>query len=102
MSELGQTRRSDRAPVTSGLPLATDILSVRRHVLKVPAPEVGALNQARIRKWAAQILAGNAHRFVSTGKGALTPGYLFSRVTTAKRILSMDVLLTQQRDRNIL
>jgi hypothetical protein len=35
MSELGQSRRFDHAPTTSGLPRQTDILSVRRHVSNV-------------------------------------------------------------------
>src|ERR1700730_3104506 len=32
----GQSRHFDHAPVTSGLPRKTDILSVRQHVSKVP------------------------------------------------------------------
>ena len=36
MSQLGQSRHSDGAPLTSGLPRQTDILTVRRHVSKVP------------------------------------------------------------------
>jgi hypothetical protein len=36
MSELGQSRHFDRAPITSGLPLRTDIGSIGRHVSKVP------------------------------------------------------------------
>src|SRR5260370_42466927 len=36
MSAEGQSRRSDRAPMTSGLPLKADILRGRRHVSKVP------------------------------------------------------------------
>jgi hypothetical protein len=35
MSESGQTRRFELRPVTSGLPLSTDILRVRRHVSNV-------------------------------------------------------------------
>src|SRR6202011_4004360 len=35
---LGQSRRSDRAPLTSGLP-PTDILARIRHVAKVPTPD---------------------------------------------------------------
>jgi hypothetical protein len=42
----GQERRSDRAPVTSGLPRQTDIPSVRRHVSKVPKHKVAALQPA--------------------------------------------------------
>jgi len=41
MSELGQSRRLERAPVTSGLPRGADILSVGRHVSNVPKAEVG-------------------------------------------------------------
>jgi len=40
MSHWGQTRRYDRALITSGLPTRTDILRVRRHVSNVPKPEV--------------------------------------------------------------
>jgi hypothetical protein len=36
MSGLGQKRRFDCQPITSGLPCSTDILRARRHVLKVP------------------------------------------------------------------
>ena len=36
MSELGQTRHFDGAPTTSGLPLSTDILTLRQHVSNVP------------------------------------------------------------------
>ena len=37
---LGHSRRSDRAPFTSGLPRLADILWVGRHVSNVPEPEV--------------------------------------------------------------
>jgi hypothetical protein len=33
---LGQTRRFDDAPITSGLPLSIDILTLRQHVSNVP------------------------------------------------------------------
>jgi hypothetical protein len=33
---LGQSHRFDRAPITSALPLRTDIGSIGRHVSKVP------------------------------------------------------------------
>jgi hypothetical protein len=36
MSDLGHSRRSDRAPFTSGLPRLADILRVGRHVSNVP------------------------------------------------------------------
>jgi hypothetical protein len=39
MSVRGQTRHFDSRPVTSGLPPTPDILSTRRHVSKVPAPD---------------------------------------------------------------
>src|ERR1035437_10250962 len=39
---LGQKRHSDHAPLTSGLPRIADIFSVRRHVSKVPNPEISA------------------------------------------------------------
>jgi hypothetical protein len=40
MSQLGQSRHFDRAPLTSGLPQQADIFRVERHVLNVPATEV--------------------------------------------------------------
>jgi hypothetical protein len=40
MSATGQSRRSDRAPFTSGLPRLADILVVSRHVSNVPNAEV--------------------------------------------------------------
>src|SRR6202022_5084122 len=39
MSAQGQSRHSDGAPLTSGLPRQTDILTVRRHVSNVPLPD---------------------------------------------------------------
>jgi hypothetical protein len=39
MSEMGQTRRSDGSPATSGLPHLADIFPIRRHVSKVPQPD---------------------------------------------------------------
>jgi hypothetical protein len=36
MSLVGQSRHSDAAPVTSGLPRLADILRVSRHVSNVP------------------------------------------------------------------
>jgi hypothetical protein len=47
MSELGQSRHFDRAPIASGLPLRTDIGSIGRHVSKVPNPEVALLQVRR-------------------------------------------------------
>lgn len=40
MSELGQKRHFDSAPVTSGLPLRTDIGGTGRHVAKVPEGDI--------------------------------------------------------------
>ena len=37
-----QSRRFDRTPMTSALPLQTDIVTVRRHVSKVPIPAVAS------------------------------------------------------------
>ena len=51
MSQLGQTRRFGRVPVTSGLPRSTDIVSPPPHVSKVPIPAVtqnGAVGLPRI------------------------------------------------------
>jgi hypothetical protein len=39
MSELGQSRHFDRAPLNSGLPQQADIFRVERHVLNVPISE---------------------------------------------------------------
>jgi hypothetical protein len=36
VSEMGQSRRFDRSPTTSGVPRQADILRVIRHVAKVP------------------------------------------------------------------
>jgi hypothetical protein len=36
---IGQTRRFDDAPITSGLPVLTDIGGTGRHVSKVPLPD---------------------------------------------------------------
>src|ERR1035437_3885037 len=38
-----QSRHSDHAPLTSGLPRLADIFSVRRHVSKVPNPDIAVL-----------------------------------------------------------
>jgi hypothetical protein len=38
-SGLGQKRRFDRLPFTSGLPPSTDIVGVHRHVAKVPGAD---------------------------------------------------------------
>jgi len=40
MSEMGQKRRFERRPVTSGLPRSADIRRVRRHVSKVPKSDL--------------------------------------------------------------
>ena len=42
MSEVGQTRRFDGGPATSGLPPSTDIARPARHVSKVPNPDIAA------------------------------------------------------------
>jgi hypothetical protein len=39
---VGQKRRFDRRPVTSGLPRLTDILGVSRHVSNVPSTDTRA------------------------------------------------------------
>jgi hypothetical protein len=44
MSQLGQSRHLDRAPLTSGLLPTPDILSTRRHVSNVPISEMVALH----------------------------------------------------------
>jgi hypothetical protein len=41
MSAPGQTRHFDGAPTTSGLPLSTDILTLRQHVSNVPRADIG-------------------------------------------------------------
>jgi hypothetical protein len=40
---LGHSRRFDFPPMTSGLPRRTDILKFRRHVSKVPYPDIRAI-----------------------------------------------------------
>ena len=47
MSELGQKRRFDRRPVTSGLPRSTDILRVRRHVSNGPTTDPKPIDNRR-------------------------------------------------------
>src|SRR3984957_21246574 len=50
MSPSGQTRRFDDAPITSGLPLSTNIGGTDRHVSKVPTsdiPHAERLNKSR-------------------------------------------------------
>src|SRR5882724_1704447 len=41
MNALGPSRHFDRAPITSGLPLRTDIDCIGRHVSKVPWIGIG-------------------------------------------------------------
>jgi len=43
MSQMGQKRRFERRPITSGLPRLTDINRPARLVQFVPIPEVGGL-----------------------------------------------------------
>ena len=42
MSELGQSRRSDRAPIASGLPRKADKFRARWHFAFVPWHEIAA------------------------------------------------------------
>jgi hypothetical protein len=67
MSVVGQKRRFDRAPITSGLPRKADMFRVRRHVSKVL--ELGRLFDRR--------RASHPHRTYGHGKlnvrRALTP-----------------------------
>jgi hypothetical protein len=54
MSEAGQKRRFDHRQITSGMPLSTDILGVRRLVSKVPIPDGapnGAVGLLRFALW---------------------------------------------------
>jgi hypothetical protein len=48
MSHMGQKRRLELRPVTSGLPLSTDILSVRRHVSNVPDSDFSGENGCEV------------------------------------------------------
>jgi hypothetical protein len=43
MSVSGQSRRSDRVPMTSGLPPQADLFRDQRHVSKVPDSDGGAV-----------------------------------------------------------
>ena len=45
---MGQSRRFDRIPTTSARPLQTDIVTVRRHVSKVPIPAVASNGVVRL------------------------------------------------------
>ena len=48
MSLMGQSRRFDRVPTTSATPLQADIVTVRRHVSKVPRTEVSIPSAATV------------------------------------------------------
>ena len=48
MSELGQSRHFDGAPITSGLPREADIFRVRRYVSKVPTTDSCAAANASL------------------------------------------------------
>jgi hypothetical protein len=50
MSQLGQSRHFDRAPLTSGLPRLADILGVVRHVSKVPEADLKQKGRLRLRQ----------------------------------------------------
>src|SRR6266404_6890600 len=54
---MGQKRRSERAPMTSGLPRRTDILSVPRQVSKVPRRDITPVvlaGDSRVKKRAGE------------------------------------------------
>ena len=46
---VGQSRHFGRRPTTSGLPLSTDIVAVRRHLSKVPEPDLWRTYSARLK-----------------------------------------------------
>jgi hypothetical protein len=56
MSELGQSRRSDRGLITSGLPQEADIFRYRRHVSNVPCVDGSELARTflRMQHWSVQ------------------------------------------------
>jgi hypothetical protein len=45
-SNRGQSRRFDDAPITSGLPLYTDVASIGRHVSEVPDSDITGIGKA--------------------------------------------------------
>jgi len=50
MSETGQTRHFDRAPITSGLPRKADNFRVGRHVSKVPNSDMTLIRRPQKKK----------------------------------------------------
>jgi hypothetical protein len=60
MSELGQSRRFDAPPATSGLPQSTDTGRPARLVRFVPKPDIRIPSSDRV-KAAAETLVGDGH-----------------------------------------
>jgi hypothetical protein len=63
--EMGKKRRFDRGPVTSGLPLSTDIIRAGQHVSNVPAAEVSSPSVPHHAL--AGVACGDAGEFVFEG-----------------------------------
>ena len=63
MSQLGQKRRFERRPITSGVPPTPDILGARRHVSKVPDSDIAQLFDHLISNRERPWRQGKAERF---------------------------------------
>jgi hypothetical protein len=50
MSESGHSRHFDGLPMTSGLPLETDIVRASRHVSKVPIRDLAGMQHGSLRQ----------------------------------------------------
>src|SRR4051812_5738573 len=92
MSQLGQTRHFDRAPITSGLLQQADLLRVRRHVSNVPIADKSAV---------ADTLAGGAG-MADDDEGALlgfagSMGELLSCLVRVRRCLGRALRNTDPR-----
>ena len=69
VSALGQSRRSDPAPVTSGLPRKADNFRVRRHVSKVPEAEGWTSIESSNERASAQRFGSEPPREIWLGPG---------------------------------
>jgi hypothetical protein len=92
MSHLGQSRRSDRGPATSGLARSTDIVRPTRHVAKVPTTDIAASvtspppSQGPAASQPSSLIAlplGNRHQWQPGQTAAAACGVFFALVHTA-------------------
>ena len=91
MSLLGQSRRFDVRPVTSGPPQSTDIPGVRRQVSKVPKPDFAVIFAIESREVRA---IGLARQPVD---GDTLPGNYRRSDLIENRRLPMSFLLSRKR-----